>query len=263
MHAAAAILALLAIAGSPEPRVDDALDVLEECEALKSRPCLEAAGTLTNAGAEAIAPLMETFDDMTTPGRVLAVSVLVSQDDERATRALVDIARDGSVGASVRTMAIGELSHRFGDARLRRQVRGTLLAAIRDDDPTVRAAAARSLGNRPIKGHAQVLKALVRAAKDSEETVRLEAVLGLGMSGDPKAGPALVDALDDPEPRIRAAAADGLTFVTFPPSIEPLIESLGSQDAAFRRVVGEALVNQTGERYGDDYGLWKEWYRNR
>jgi hypothetical protein len=261
-----AILATLSggAAAAPDARtVSAAVGDLARCHDIKASRCMEALSTLRDAGSTALLPIAQALPRMAQGGQILAVTLLGADATDKGTALLGKTVLDPSVSATIRTMAIAELTQRYNSKTSKAAITKTLLDAVADASGPVRAAAVRALGNRPTKGDTRVLQSLTAAAKDAEPDVRLEAVLGLGMSGDDVVGPALVEALRDPIPRVRTAAADGLTFVKFEPSIRPLIDAVRTDDAAFRRVVGEALAYQTGNRFGDDYGLWREWYRNR
>ncbi len=263
---ALAILTSLSAAAAAAPNaraVSAAVGDLTRCNDIKASRCMEALSTLRDAGPSALLPVAHALPRMAQGGQILAVTLLGADATDKGTALLGKTVLNPSVGPTIRTMAIAELTQRYKSKAAKAAITKTLLHAAADASGPVRAAAVRALGNRPTKGDTRVLQSLMAAAKDAEPDVRLEAVLGLGMSGDEVIGPALVEALRDPVPRVRTAAADGLTFVKFSPSISPLIDAVRADDAAFRRVVGEALAYQTGNRFGDDYGLWREWYRNR
>jgi HEAT repeat protein len=230
---------------------------------IKETRCIEALATLRDAGSAALAPVAQALPRMAQGGQILAVTLLGADATDKGTTLLGKAALDPSISPTIRTMVIAELTQRYASKSAKAIITKTLLEAVSDSSAPVRAAAVRALGNRPTKGDTRVLQSLTAAASDPEPNVRLEAVLGLGMSGDESVGPALVAALQDEVARVRTAAADGLTFVKYEPAISPLIDAVRTDDAVFRRVIGEALAYQTGNRFGDDYGLWREWYRNR
>lgn len=265
MMTKAPLLAAALLLASPETDpVDEAVSELVSCRDMKAPPCLRAASTLMGADDEsrAIQALSGAFSRMRRAGKALSISVLSQLDGEASTEALGEVATDASTSPSIRTMSVQELGSRFDDAS-RPIATGALLEALEADDATVRAAAARALGNRVSEDSERVLDALMEAAEDDDPNVRREAILGLGMSRSPSAGPTLLRALDDEDDGIRKAAAEAFTFVEYDEAIGPLIELLKSDDAALRRIVGEALEHQTGHDYGDDYPLWREWYESR
>lgn len=256
------ILALTVVA-APSAEVRRAVSRLGTCEDLGSGACLDAARTLADAGADAVSPTVAALPEMRSAAQLLALGILAQDRRYAATSGLARIATDRRLPVTVRALAIEELSHRFDGRPTQRLVDRTLLLGCEDANGSIRAASVRALGNRPVRRDKRRLQALLRAASDPEVPVRTEAVLGLGMTGTPSVGRTLVRALRDPSPRVRTAAADGLTFVKAEESIEALVESLRSEDPLLRRIASEALVHQTGHRYGEDYGLWQEWLTSR
>ena len=264
MWTVAVVMAFSVVSAAPAGgAVSGAVTTLKSCPDLSNRQCLRAASTLTNAGAKGVRPTLGGFPQMTRPGQLLALTVFGNNSSRAATSALAKVCTDRRVETMVRSVAVHGLADRFGLRASRRQVEATLLRAIKDPEPIVRAAATRAIGNRISSDNTRLLKALRRVAADDDATVRVEAVLGLGMTGAPAIGDVLVTALRDANGRVRTAAADGLSFVRYPDSTEPLIAALRTDDASLRRVVSEALANQTGQRFGEDYPLWREWFINR
>lgn len=258
----AAVISMLA-AGPSNTVIQEAVDDLVACDDATESMCLQAASTLVSAGTRGLSPTLRAFSDMGRSGQVLAIGTLGQSAAAKATSGLAGIAKNTEVDLGVRTFAIGALADRFGGKNTRKRVDSTLIGLLRDDDAVIRASAARALGNRSTREDRKVLKALQRAARDDESMVRVEAVLGLGMSASPTTGPTLLEALGDGDPRVKMAAADAFTFVKFQPSVVSLIDTLRSGDGLLRRVAGEALSHQTGQHYGEDYGLWREWMASR
>ncbi len=258
----AAVISLLA-AGPSSAAIQEAVDDLAACDDATESMCLQAASTLISAGKRGIAPTIRSFPDMGRSGQVLALGTLGQSTSSKATSGIASIAKNPEVHMGVRTLAIGALADRFHGKSTRKRVDAALIKLLKDDDAVIRASAARALGNRSTRENRKVLKALERAAHDEESMVRVEAVLGLGMSASPTAGPTLLDALGDTDPRVKMAAADAFTFVKFEPAIDALVDTLRSEDGLLRRVAGEALSHQTGQHYGEDYGLWREWLAQR
>lgn len=102
----------------------------------------------------------------------------------------------------VRRAVVEHLAY-FDDARAIR----VAIAALRDESPGVRAAAARGLSQGP----ADALPALRAACEDPDAWVRYFAARALGRHGAPGALPVLTSlALTDPRPPVRIAAIDAL-----------------------------------------------------
>lgn len=87
------------------------------------------------------------------------------------------------------------------------RVRAALLGALRDDDPEVRARAAKALGKIAYVG---AVVPLADTLSDGTWFVRLQAARALGAIAHPRAIAPLVSALTDEYWQVRAAAADAL-----------------------------------------------------
>ncbi|MEU8171240.1 HEAT repeat domain-containing protein [Microbispora hainanensis] len=112
---------------------------------------------------------------------------------------------------------------------------GHLRAAVRHDDPAVRAAATGALWRHRLTGAAELTGLLT----DPDETVRAEAVLGL-VSLD--ALDALGDAAADPSPRVRIAVARGVAAVGDPRGLTVLIGLAGDADLLVRAAALTAMA---------------------
>lgn len=235
-------------------QLNDAVKRLESCKDLKANVCMNAAATLKLAGDRSVGPIGRRLSKMTRPGQMLAMTVLGEHRSHASTRQLIKVAQNRRLPAVVRSMAFGHLTHRAS-----RSVTAVLIRASTEKDVIVRIASVAALGNRPHRGDKRVLAALAKASKDEDPRVRTEALMGLSLAR--AGGEALTAALDDESADVRRAAADGLGRVEYTPAVEPLIEALQSQDAVLRQHVGKALEHQTGKNFGQDWALWREWYR--
>jgi len=85
-----------------------------------------------------------------------------------------------------------------------------MLAAIDDDDPDVRANAARTLTKRYVESAgidpAASAERLIRRLADDEPGVRINALRSLGGYEDPRYSDAVIDRIDDAEPNVRVQA---------------------------------------------------------
>ncbi|MGD8377877.1 MAG: VWA domain-containing protein [Acidobacteriota bacterium] len=121
-----------------------------------------------------------------------------------------------------------------------------LRSEIRDEDPEVRAEAARALGYLEDD---QAVKLLRSALKDDDPEVRAHAARGLGLRQDRKAIPALVKVLDDDSPAARTAAFDALVGIGQPATRELLARlprTEGATTVLYAMLLGEV---------GDDRAL--------
>lgn len=117
----------------------------------------------------------------------------------------------------------------------------TMIDALSDEDVSLRAEAARSLG---ILGSKRVTLALVSALQNDENAdVRLYAASSLAMLDDQRAVEPLVQTLQDPaeEARVRGMAAESLARFSESPAVVPLISALESDSPEVRYWAAFAL----------------------
>jgi HEAT repeat protein len=139
-----------------------------------------------------------------------------------------------STDVSVRRRATEEL------ARLR-EPRSTpaLIVAMSDQDPGVRAGAARALGLLRVPDGVKELTRVLR--EDPEPQVRQSAAVALGFIGDGSAGGPLAAALSDGDAATRLAAVQALSTLRSPAGVPALTESLKSPSQPLRRAAALAL----------------------
>ena len=106
-----------------------------------------------------------------------------------------------------------------------------LIEALDDQEPDVRAQAARALGERAVKFAADYLVKLLR---DPEPAVRLQAVIALGRVGSPRTVPALLPVLADDDRYLAFAARQALRRIG---AWEAIARGLDAQDAKVRQGV--------------------------
>jgi HEAT repeat protein len=82
--------------------------------------------------------------------------------------------------------------------------------------------------------NASVLKPLVEALQDEDPTVRAAAAKGFGKLKDERSAPPLITALNDRNAEVRAAAAQSLRFVGDARAITPLVMALKDTDHGVR-----------------------------
>lgn len=136
-----------------------------------------------------------------------------------------------------------------------------------DEDPSVRAAAARGLANHGEPSHVGLL---VKALKDTDPNVRLEAARGLQrLHGDEAVGP-LIDAATLPRDRrtpgasevdaeVRAQAAHALGQYAEVRVLYTLIGAIDDPDLAVNRAALASLRTLTGQDFGLDRPAWVDW----
>ncbi len=152
-----------------------------------------------------------------------------------------------------------------------------LTAALEDEDPQVRARAAKSLGELEDPAAVEPLAAalkdknkdpgsvdpLIDALTDKSSEVRKWSAMALGEIGDKRAAQPLVAALKDKDRGVRTKAAEALGKTGNATAIKPLIDVLGDDCSDCRQVresAFEALKSLTGKGFSQDPELWKKWW---
>jgi hypothetical protein len=135
----------------------------------------------------------------------------------------------------------------------------TATQALEDESADVRWAAARVL--RYLGPEEGVIPALVRALGDEDEGVRMAAVFALGDMG-PEAVPGLIQALEAEDAEVREAAATVLGEIgpEAAEAVPALIETLDDGRPSVREAAAEALVDITGQDFGEDAATWRRWW---
>ncbi|MBN2284368.1 MAG: HEAT repeat domain-containing protein [Deltaproteobacteria bacterium] len=116
---------------------------------------------------------------------------------------------------------------------------GRLVDLLNDRDPSVRSAAALSLGSI---GDGDALPALMEALADRDCTVRQAAVEALGLLADPRAVPALIGAMKDRSCDVREKSAPAFARIG-EHAVEPLIAVLEENN----RYLNEGVLDSLGQ----------------
>ena len=118
-----------------------------------------------------------------------------------------------------------------------------LFKALKDPNASLRAAAARMIGESGIKESVDRLVALLQS--DPEPKVRKDAAYALGLIGDATAVKPIVAALKDESPMVRGMAAEALTYIRDLSVLDSLLETLQDPSAEVR-YWGAFAVGQIG-----------------
>ncbi len=109
---------------------------------------------------------------------------------------------------------------------------------------------------------AEKLAAMAEDLRYGDKEARCFAAAALGRTGDAGAVDPLVRALGDEDPEVQGSVAEALVAIG-EPSVRPLIEVLKSEYTDVRRAAAAALMDATGQSFGQDYGKWREWHDER
>jgi beta-lactamase regulating signal transducer with metallopeptidase domain len=115
-----------------------------------------------------------------------------------------------------------------------------LVAALKDSDPGVRAAAAQALGRLDDKSAGNALAELLR---DPDPSVQRQAILSLAELEDPRAVPGLEKLLNSPDADTRDEAASQLGDMELAVAPASLIAALKDPDADVRASAAHSLGN--------------------
>lgn len=134
--------------------------------------------------------LLSDDDDLCRGSAAQALGKIEFNDGGRVVESLLSSLQDDD--PAVRFYSVSALEEKGGIGAV-----PSLIAVLQeDDDETVRAIAARRLGDI---GDKRAIEPLAQALKDSSEDVRLDAAMSLGNLGDVRAANILLDALADPQ----------------------------------------------------------------
>ena len=112
-------------------------------------------------------------------------------------------------------------------------------AALRADDPLVRAEAANRLGRSQLPA---TLAPLLGALRDRDSIVRASVAQALGLLGRADAVPALIAALDDSDSQVRRLAASSLGRLRAAPAVPALVAATADANRGVRTSAGLALA---------------------
>jgi HEAT repeat protein len=143
----------------------------------------------------------------------------------------------GSENDGVRWDAVTSL--RLGDPRAVEP----LIAALRDEDSSVRREAAKTLARL---GDPRAIEPLIAALRDEDSGVRREAAKALARRGSPHAIEPLIAALRDEDSGVRCETAWVLGKLDDPRTVEPLLAALRDEDWEVRQAAAEALEAAAG-----------------
>ena len=197
----------------------------------------EASRALGYMGAAAVDPLLATLEENRADLKLLAG--VLGQIGEPALESIGLLLQSPNVQTREQAASLLAL---IGDSRSVL----TLVMALDDTEPSVRAAVAKALGSF---SDPRAVSALIEALKDEHDTVRANAAEALGSYyRDPRVIPALIHAADDSSPRVRSGAAKAMAKV-HDDRIKGKLQVLTSdENSDVRLTAAAALQHQGGDR---------------
>ena len=131
----------------------------------------------------------------------------------------------------------------------------------REEDPLIRSEIVLTLG--ALKS-ATARQSLLAAGKDPDSKVRIAACKAWSAVGDETASSELARILSsDMDSDVRLAAAKGLGKVGGPHAVTALGTALEDRDPAMQFVAMESLKQTSGQDYGKDVRLWKQYVQGQ
>lgn len=215
-HVREAVLQALVRIG--EPAVRPLIETFRQLHAPGGGTTAAGAGDLlVQIGRPAVGPLTAALGDPAVPVRYMAACTLGKIKDDVAVEPLAARLTDAEGGVSVEVaralLAIGGKGI------------DVLCEALRQENPTARAAAALALASGPTR-EPKVIGPLGIALKDRRISIRTEAARALGMTQNPAAVDLLLGALKDPVAQVRRQAAESLAILRDPRAIDFLVPLL-------------------------------------
>ncbi len=260
----ARVLGLAALIRLEAPRLGDRIAQALSDPAREVR--LEALHSLTDRPAlVSIESVARMTSDPDIEVRQLAVQVLAASDDERATPALLDAARDPSeaVQSLARTALLDRrstslvqlLTHALESQALR-QAAAELLGQMVDRSTTVLISALPDAGPEArqaivnILDTTEALRVLTAQLDDRHVDTRLGALEGLSVLQSRQAVGGVVSCLDDPDSRVRRRAAGLLGELGDPRAAQRLRATLTSDPDLSVVEAAESALRRLDESVG-------------
>lgn len=176
--------------------------------------------------------------------RISAVLRLAWADDPEGVKALIHALKDNEPTVrSAAAEALGALP--FIAARATELVLSSLMAvATTDPDPSVRKQSMNSAGKFLFSEYRDQAIDLIRKAalNEKDPSVRIEAIRPLSGVRNRRTIEIMIDFLNDSSPEVRAQAANGIYLICLPEAIGSLITALKDPEPIVRKAAANSLA---------------------
>jgi HEAT repeat protein len=197
----------------------------------------------------ALVPLMRAMSHKDWIIRFKVAEALGKLGDRRAAALLTEALQDEN------SRVYGEAIWALGEIGAERAV-DPLIQAMGNELPAIRMNTAEALGKI---GDSRAIDSLIQMlAHDRRGDVRKSAAWALGEIGDSRASGALILALKDDDYYVRLYAQLSIEKIGRP-AVPLLIAALEEKDITVKSRASWALEGITGEEFGPDPELWKQW----
>jgi hypothetical protein len=120
----------------------------------------------------------------------------------------------------------------------------------------------RAIAARAAAGYEgeEARKAALRALKDKDVRVVIQALMGLKDRKDPETVAPIAKLLSHETWVVQVTAASALAGIGSTKAVRPLIEALGKTTGRVQDDINESLKKLTGQKFQPDFDQWKRWY---
>jgi len=253
-RAIAPLVALLAEKAPLPPHENERLPLLK----------VQAARALAAQGdARGVEYLLAALRDRERKAGYMSLVALTDCEDARVTPAALEKVEDADPVA--RLLAARILLHRQNERAVPLLLAG--LAATGGDSERGLAALILAEGKLSVEempALAETVDPLLAMTAAQSNRLRFPAIVALGVIGDRRAVEPLLAGLPRDIPLMQECAIRSLAALDDRRIVPQLIELLETQPANRPRVAAaRALVNLTGQDFGDNMGKWREWWEEQ
>ena len=210
-----------------------ALDDAEPSVRLAAVYALRRCG---RAASDALFAALRNDDPAVRQAAGSGIAEVLGGEDVRSIEAAIILLHDQD--AEIRARAAEGLG---GLKTKDKRVTESLLAALTDTVPRVRISVSYALFSRRLLLDGTAVLGLVAALRDENESVRVNAAMTLGAISDRRATEGLLAALTDSAPTVRSNAAYSLGALKDAAAVEPLLATLKDESEVVRRAAVHAL----------------------